>query len=230
MKNIFNIFVLLCLCGLFVSSCKKDETYADKKEKEKTAINSFLIRNLTISDETGALIKVGKINVISETVFKLRGCKTDTTRNEYVLFSSSGVYMQIVREGVGEVMKSGDRKSVICRFLEYNILGDSIQLRNDVPYWHTNPDILDVVNTSGSFAATFNTAINGGGAMYAAYQSISVPKGWLAPLPYIKLGRQVSDEKIAKVRLIVPHSEGTTSASSMVCPFFYEITYQEMRD
>lgn len=228
MKNIFQFLVFLCLCGVAFSSCKDDETYADKKEKEKKAIESFLKRGLVISDETGELIDVGKINWITESTFKANGCKTDVSKNEYVLFSASGVYMQIVREGVGEVMKEGDRKSVIYRFLEYNILGDSIQLRNDVPFWHTNPDVLDVVNNSGSFSATYNTSINKGGAMYMAYQT--VPKAWLVPLPYIKIGRQVDENKIAKVRLIVPHSEGTTSASSMVCPFFYEILFMGTRD
>ena len=73
--------------------------------------------------------------------------------------------------------------------------------------------------------------INGGGAMYAAYGSTSVPSGWLIPFPYIRIGRQNSpDEGIAKVRLIVPHSEGQTSASSNVYPCFYEITFQKMRD
>ena len=66
--------------------------------------------------------------------------------------------------------------------------------------------------------------------MYAAYSSTSVPKGWLVPLSYIKVGRQFSEDQISKVRLIVPHSEGHANATSSVYPCFYEITYQEMRD
>ena len=134
-------------------------------------------------------------------------------------------------EGVGEKRKSGDRKRILCRFIEYNILGDSLQLRDDVPYWHTNPEILDVSNNAGSFNASFNTTINGGGAMYLTYKDVNVPTGWVKPLSFIRLGRQVNyDEGIAKVRLIVPHSEGTSNATSNVYPCFYEITYQEMRD
>ena len=98
-------------------------------------------------------------------------------------------------------------------------------------YWQTNPDIMDVTNTYGTFTASFNTSVNGGGAMYQYYGSKAVPAGWLVPLTYINIGRQVSeDEEIAKVRLIVPHSQGHSDASSNVYPCFYEITYQEMRN
>ncbi len=225
-------WLAMVLPALFVlASCDDEETYAEQKEKERDAIAAFLGRNVNIIDETGDTIcKVGVINKISEEQFLAQDTVTDLSRNEYVLFSSSGVYMQIVRRGVGEVMKPGDRKRIICRFLEYNILGDSIQLRSNVPYWHTNPDIMDVTNTSGTFSAYFNTTVNSGGAMYAAYSSTSVPKGWLVPLSYIKVGRQFSEDQISKVRLIVPHSEGHANATSSVYPCFYEITYQEMRD
>ena len=42
--------------------------------------------------------------------------------------------------------------------------------------------------------------------------------------------QESEDEGIAKVRLIVPHSEGQTEAASNVYPCFYEITFQKMRD
>ena len=110
-------------------------------------------------------------------------------------------------------------------------LGDSIQLRNDVNYWHPSPDIMNVSNNGGSFSATFDTQLNGGGAMYSAYGNASVPSGWLIPFSYIRIGRQENeDEGIAKVRLIVPHTEGQTSAASGVYPCFYELTLQKMRD
>ena len=64
--------------------------------------------------------------------------------------------------------------------------------------------------------------------MYTAYSDKSVPAGWLVPFTYINIGRQVSTEQpIAKVRLIVPHSQGQKDASSRVYPCFYEISYQE---
>lgn len=230
-KYICGVLVLLA-CAFCLFSCSDDDTYADQKKRERRVINSFLNRDVTIYDEEGeAICHVGKIHPISEAQFYTQDSTTNLEKNEYVLFSGSGIYMQIVREGVGEKLKSGDNKRILCRFIEYNILGDSLQLRDDVPFWHTNPEIMDVSNTDGSINASFNTSINGGGAMFMTYKSVNVPAGWVKPLSYIRLGRQVTaDEGIAKVRLIVPHSEGTQTATSNVYPCFYEILYQEMRD
>ena len=227
-------FILLAalLLTCILDSCSNTETYAEQKQKESTAIKSFLGRDIRILDGDGNIVcNVGKIETISEEQFLDQGYTTDLSKNEYVLFSNSGVYMQIIREGVGKKLEKGKTARVICRFIEFNILGDSIQLRNDVNVWHKNPDIMKISNNSGSFTANFDTEINGGGAMYLTYGNTSVPSGWLIPFSYIRIGRQESeDEGIAKVRLIVPHSEGQTEAASNVYPCFYEITFQKMRD
>ena len=230
-KTTFILLALIMLAWGF-ASCSKTETYAEQKEKEYKAIQSFLKRDIVVRDEDGNVVcNVGKIEPISEEQFIEQDFTTDLTKNEYVLFQNSGVYMQIVRKGTGEKLESGKTARVICRFVEFNILGDSIQLRNDVYYWHPNPDIMKITNNSGSFTANFDTEINGGGAMYLQYGSTSVPSGWLIPFSYINIGRQDSPEEgIAKVRLIVPHSEGQTSAVSNVYPCFYELTFQKMRD
>ena len=232
MKKYLYICLTILLAGMWMTSCNDDETYAEKKEKERKAINSFLERDVCILGEEGDTVcKVGKINVISEQQFYEQDSVTNLERNEYVLFGSIGIYMQIVRKGPGEKLASGQAKRIICRFFEFNILGDSLQLRSDVNYWHTNPDILDVENTLGTITASFNKDYNGGGAMYMVYKSTSVPTGWITPLSYINLGRQKNpDERIAKVRLILPHSVGQTDATTNVYPCFYELTYQEMRD
>ena len=48
------------------------------------------------------------------------------------------------------------------------------------------------------------------------------------PMPYIKIDRpQSMTEECAKVRLIVPHTQGHATASSNVKPYYYEITYQK---
>lgn len=224
--------LLLTLLSCCLVSCNNDETYAEQKEKERNAITSFLNRDVCVRDENGDTIcYVGNIKTITEQQFLAQDSTTDVERNQYVLFSNSGVYMQIVRKGTGEKLEEGKTARILCRFLEFNILGDSIQLRNDVNYWHPNPDIMKITNYSGSFSATFDTEINGGGAMYLQYNTTSVPSGWLVPFSYIRIGRQESeDEGIAKVRLIVPHSEGQVNATSNVYPCFYEITFQKMRD
>ena len=226
------ILLLLAPCFLFFSSCSSGETYAEQKEKEHNAINSFLNRDIVVRDANGSIVcEVGKIETITEEQFIAQDSTTDLSRNQYVLFSNTGVYMQIRRKGTGEKLEMGKTARVICRFIEFNIMGDSIQLRSDVNYWHPNPDIMKISNNYGSFTANFDTEINGGGAMYLHYGSTSVPSGWLIPFTYIHIGRQETpDEGIAQVRLIVPHSEGHASATSNVYPCFYELTFQKTRD
>lgn len=229
-KFIFLLIAAAC-SATFILSCDDDETYAEQVEKERKAIASFLSRDVTIYTTDGEeWVHVGKITTITESEFNAQDSLTDTTNNEYVAFND-GIYMQIVRVGAGDKMQDGDIKRIICRYVEYNILGDSVQTSNNSAYWSTNPDIMDVTDTYGTFTASFNTDINGGGAMYQYYGSTTVPTGWLVPLTYIKVGRQLTeDEEIAKVRLIVPHSQGHSDAMTNVYPCFYEITYQEMRN
>lgn len=230
------ICYLLCgvvLASIVLASCKDDETYAEQKEKERRAISMFMSRNpFLIRNAAGDTLLCTKgVKVISESEFYAQDSTTNVDENEYVLFSNSGIYMQIVRQGVGERIKVGETKRLICRYYEYNILGDSLQTANNVLYWSTTPDILDVYNNSGTITASFNTSVNGGGAMYQVYKSTVVPNGWINPLKYVKVGRQTSpDGGVAKVRVVVPHSEGHNDATSNVYPCFYEITYQEMRD
>ena len=216
MKRIFYIAMMTVLTTLWCS-CEDYETYAEMKERERACIEDFIHEQ--------------RIKVIDFETFIANDSVTNVAENEFVLFKDRGIYMQIVRKGPGEPIRSGESKRVICRYYEYNILGDSLQTSNQTPYWATNPEVLDVSNNSGSITASFNTTLNGGGAMYMIYKNISVPNGWLVPLNYINLGRQKAEnEGIAKVRIIVPHSEGQTDATNNVYPCFYEITYQEMRE
>lgn len=204
-------FALLTLIGVLTAmSCSDTETYADQKKKERSAINAYLADSA--------------VTVLSESEFKANGEVTDVSKNEFVLFESSGVYMQIIRKGCGEKIKTGETATVLCRFLERNILDspDSIQLSNyNVSYL---VDKMMVKNTSGTFTASFDTSSS---MMYLSYGSQAVPSGWLVPLSYINIGRPTSDdEEIAKVKLIVPHSQGQSYASQYVYPCLYEITYQ----
>ena len=65
--------------------------------------------------------------------------------------------------------------------------------------------------------------------MYNVYGTQSVPSGWLIPFRYLTPGRTTDSEKIARVKLIVPHSQGTSSATQSVYPCFYELTYNMTR-
>lgn len=207
-------YLFLLLAGwLFVTSCNKTETYAEQKERERNAINAFIVKK--------------GINVISESDFEKQNYTTDLSKNQYVLFETSGVYMQIVEEGCGTKMASGESTTVLCRFSETNLLTDSMQLTNNSLYWNAVVDKIYVTKKGATYTASFDSSSS---VMYKAYGSTSVPAGWLVPLTYINLGRpSTEEEKIAEVHLIVPHSQGQTNATSSVYPCYYEITYKRGR-
>lgn len=215
--------IILCILSAAMSfvACNDTETYAEKREKEDAAISKFLSGGTAMSKY---FCNNKAVTVISESDFDNRGYVTDTTKNEFVLFESTGVYMQIVRKGCGEQIKSGETASVLCRFTEANLLGDSLQLANTTTSTHFLYDKMTVTNTLNTFTGSFEAAYS---VMASAYSSTSVPGGWLVPLRYIKVGRQSSpDEEIAKVKLIVPSGQGHYYASMNTYPCFYEITYQ----
>lgn len=194
---------------MMLASCNDYETYAEQKEKENKAISSYIVSN--------------KVKVISEDQFEAQGFKTKVEDNEFVLFESNGVYMQIVREGCGEKLKNGETATVLCRFTETNLKTDSIQLSNDILYYSAIVEKMNVTNNYGTFTGSFE---QGSSLMYSVYNSQSVPSGWLLPLGYIKLGRPTdATEEIAKVRLIVPHTQGQSNASQSVYPCLYDLTY-----
>ena len=237
MRKLTYMFVMLVLAGFALQACHDEETYAEQKEKEREAIAYFLGRSPLVltNAQQDTLLNIPGIRVISEEQFEAQDSMTDVSKNEFVLFRNTGIYMQIVRKGAGEKIKSGESKRIVSRYWEWNILGDSLQTTDMVPYFATNPEIMDVSNNSGTITASFNTEVNGGGAMYMTYKGntsiMAVPSGWLLPLTYVNVGRQTTaDEGIAKVRVIVPHGSGHTDATTNVYPCFYEITYQEMRN
>ena len=207
MKNI-TLFVLLAAVSILFTACHDTESYADQKKKERKAIRQF------IADQN--------ITEISLSDFEAAGYKTDVDKNEYVLFPSTGVYMQIVREGCGEKLKNGETATILCRFTEMNLMEDSLFLSNNIHKYAQTPDRMTVRNVSGTFSASFIS-----GLMLDMYGSTNVPSGWLVPLTYIKIGRPTNaNEEIAKVRLILPHTEGQSNASYNVYPCYYEITYE----
>lgn len=228
MKNKIKALCFGWLMLAVFGACNDGETYAEQKEKERDAIAAFLKRDAVVMEsETDTLIHIGKINVISESQFYQQDSTTNVEKNEYVLFKGTGVYMQIVSKGPGEKLKSGETKRVYCRYTEYNIMADSLQTTNNSFYWEPRPDIIEASNTSGTISGSFVMGEAGWGAMYTSYGDKSVPSGWLVPFTYINIGRQNTAQPIAKVRLIVPHSQGQKDASNRVYPCSYEISYQE---
>lgn len=203
---IYSAFMAL-LVAFALISCSSEETYADKKNRQNDAIKTFIASH--------------NIKVISQDQFKNQNNLTDFSKNEYVLFDNTGIYMQIERIGAGEKLKNGESAELLCRFSEWSVFGDSLYFTNISLSASYIPDRMSVVNKSGIFTGNFTS-----GLMYQAYGA-SVPSSWLVPLSYINIGRQNSSEnEIAKVNMIVPADQGTATASANVIPYFYTIYYQ----
>lgn len=212
MKKI-TLLMLVVMGMMTLLSCNNDETYADKKDKERDAINEFISNR--------------GIKVIDEATFLANDSTTDVSKNEYVLFAGTGVYMQIVAKGVGTKIAKGETRTVLSRFTEFNIMNDTIQLTNNTMYWSAIVDKMTITNTSGTFTGIFDSNSS---VMVRAYNTTAIPSGWLVPFTYIRVGRPVTeDDKIAHVRLIVPHSQGQADASQNVYPCYYDLTFQEGR-
>ena len=204
-KALFLLLAVVSLASLV--ACNDYETYGDKKEKERKAIREFLADSSFV--------------VISESQFHQQGDVTDVAKRQFVYMDNSGVYMQIVHQGCGKPLQDGENSDLLVRFVEVGLI-DSTAIYNDVnPY---DVDIMNVKRQGNSFTASFNT----GGSWYVYHSNTeTVPQGLIVPLPYLNMGRpRTADDQIAKVRLIVPHTQGHIIASQNVYPYYYEITFQ----
>ena len=206
MNKIKIAFFIACVMvgGLCLQACRNGKTYAEQKEEERKAIERF--------------IDLQGIKVITESEFLAKDTTTDVSKNEYVLFSESGIYMQIIERGGGEIMPNG-RHEVLVRYDESRIYingTDSLTSYNSV---RPTPDEMTVQKSGTSIQASFTN-----GWMQSDYNSSVVPSGWLVPFNYVKTGRKKSDR--SHVKLIVPHSEGHMTAKSYVYPCLYDLTFQ----
>ena len=200
MKRIFYIAMMTVFTTLWCS-CEDYETYAEMKERERACIEDF--------------IREQRIKVIDFETFIANDSVTNVAENEFVLFKDRGIYMQIVRKGEGRKMESGERGVYMARYIEQNIeTGDTISGN----LYASSPDYFTCKRDGDSFTASFTQ-----GYMMHTYSSSAVPNGWLVPFSYITPGRP--NDKAAKVRLILPHSQSTSMASQYVYPTYYEITY-----
>ena len=205
MKRIIYTLIVLATVSL-TSSCNDYETYSDLKNRERDAIEKF------ISDSSFV--------IIGEDQFHAQGDSTIGNK-QFVRLTKSGIYMQIISKGIGEKIKDGETLSIICRFMEKSLL-DTVKVYNNLKGSVFDRDIMNVQRSGSTFTATFIE-----GVMLNTYGA-TVPEGWLVPLTYINMARR--QDQLAHVRLIVPHSQGTTNnAKSNVKPYFYDITYQRGR-
>ena len=160
-------FFLLLVSATAITSCSDDETYADQVKRERSAISAY------IADSA--------VNVISEEQFRNQNYTTDVSKNEFVLFESSGLYMQIVRKGSGKPIASGESARILCRYTERNLMTDSIQASNTIsPYYYRYVEVMSVTNNSGTFSGSFeqNTSL-----MYLFYNSTAYQADGLQHCP-----------------------------------------------
>jgi hypothetical protein len=219
MKQLIYPILTLFLAINFVS-CDKYETYADKKDKERSAINTFINKH--------------GITVISESTFNAQGQTTDLSKNEFVLLDRTGVYMQIVRKGCGSKMEENKTITLLCRFMERDVMKDTMTFRNDQYTYMYDASInsyidgsLYVDKISAERKGTTITASFVSGLMLR-YHGAQVPSGWMVPLNYVNVGRpETVDDEISLVRLIVPHSQGTSDAQYDVTPYYYELSFEK---
>ena len=197
--------------GLAFQSCNNSKTYAELKDEEREAIKRY--------------IELNEIKVIDEDQFEAQDSTTNVAANEYVLFDKTGVYMQVLERGNGEPLEDG-RHEILVRYIEEKIYKDgstdTLSL-NTVANMYAHPDEFMLTKQENSLSATFTT----NGAMTQAHSSAYVPSGWLLPLSYLKVGREIQGR--SQIKLILPHSQGTATASGQVFPCVYEITYQMSR-
>lgn len=211
MKKLGILLVILCGLGFAFQACNNHKTYAELKEEERDAIRRF--------------IEVRDIKVIDEKQFFEQDTMTNADLNEYVLFEESGVYMQVIERGGGSLLEEG-RHDILVRYEEEEIIEDgttdTLSLNTWVNYY-PHPDEFVLTKSGNSFSGSFATS----GAMYNTHGSTSVPSAWMLVFDYVTPGRKVSER--SHIRLIVPHSEGTITASQSVTPAYYDIKYQLAR-
>lgn len=226
MKDIRLLFAGLMVLACCLQSCNNGKTYAEMKEEEADAVNAWILSH--------------DYKIISEKEFYAQD--TMTNENEFVLFDETGVYMNIMCKGPknangeyrGHVLKDGSYE-ILSRFVEIAMqtrdtpqmeVGDTI-LANmklyGMPSMELFPEDYKLTISGSSYSAAFQSYRQY--SMYGMYSTTSVPSGWLLPLKYLKPARTQSMDDVARVRILVPHGQGTSTASKYVYPCYYELTY-----
>lgn len=204
MRHFLRMVFMTLAASVLLAGCNKTVTYAEQKEKERQSIDRFI--------EDNGIDVITLEEFLKDTVTDNRETGPDFSRNEYVLFPESGVYMQIVRRGTGTALQKNENKVYNCRFVEYDIANRDTVLLN---LFSTNPDEMTCKRIGDNYTATFTSG-------YMQTYGTSVPAGWLVAMPFIKPAFY-NGEPSAKIRLIVPHDKGTSTAMQSVFACYYEI-------
>lgn len=209
-KLIYILSGLLALMPVLVS-CDDEETYAEQKERENKQIKKWL--------EDHDIDVIYMSDFLKDTITNNNETGPDTTRNEYVLFPDNGVYMQIVRRGEGRLLEPGDMWYMNARYKEYYVSNGETRTLN---IYQSEPDVFHVKRVGDNYTASFLSGI------MASIYGTNVPSAWIMAMPFIKPG-VLNGSSAAKVRLIVPHTQGTQTATQSVYPTFYEIEFTKQK-
>lgn len=213
MKKLIYMILGVAAFSSVITSCKEDDiTYAEQKEREAKQVRAWL--------DNHDIDVISLSEFLKDTITDNPETGPDSTRNEYVLFEDVGVYMQIVRRGEGRLIESGEQWYMNARYVEVYVGTDDTLTMN---LYQQNPDVFYVNHEGGSYSASFSSGI-----MAAAYGT-SVPNAWIMTMPYIK-PQLLNGKSSAKVRLIVPHNQGTQSAAQKVYPAFYELVITKQKN
>lgn len=137
-KAILGVLSLLCIVT-FVA-CNDYETYGEKKDKERDAINQFIADSAIV--------------VINQAQFVSQGNTTNLERNEFVYLDNSGVYMQIVRKGCGNPVADGETTVLLVRFYE-QCIQDTLAIFNDAS--PLEPDYMTISRSGSTYSGTFTS-------------------------------------------------------------------------
>ena len=210
-RLVYILLAVISVSSVLVSCKEEEETYAEQKEREAKQIRKWL--------DTNNIDVITMTEFLEDTVTLNPDVNPESNRNEYVLFSDKGVYMQIVHRGEGHIIESDATWYMNARYVEtYVGSGDTLTMN----LYQSVPDVFYVTRTGGNYTASFTSGI-----MATVYGN-SVPSAWLMAMPYIKPGL-LNGSSAAKIRMIVPHTEGTQAAASRVYPAFYEITLTKQK-
>lgn len=209
-KNRWIFVLLMPLLAMLFVACDDGVSYSEMKDKERAAINDFIISE--------------GISVISKSEFIEQDSITNVDNNEYVLLDN--VYVQFVKNPnprrpeygnvVAKKIADGTSMNLLVKYTEYAIMDEETISSN---LDEAAPDEMTVVNDDGNYSASFAS-----GVMHDTYGTTAVPTGWLVAMPYLYFTR--SQANLAEINIIVPHSEGTSMAATYVYPCFYNIKFQ----
>ena len=245
MKKFYYLLLVVVALSSGLQSCDNGKTYAEMKEDEADAINSYINQN--------------DIKVISEAEFAAQD-STNLADNEYVLLEESGVYMHVSYRGNGKEVLSDGSYDMIARFVEVALqtrsemfeAGDTLMANMHIlnPDYYIEGEDFKLTISDGSYSASFKKDVveaylNGEGSYRELAVTYNIPseitiREWV--LKYnghekrkasgtggnaiMTKGRKTTfDERVEIVQYCIAHNHNYAKTSQQ-----FGISYQQARN